>query len=233
MSKKTKKHDTEYHVTRTFRNLRVKSCPFSQKPCVILFERDVLESLREAVSEIRDEFLVFLTGARAETRARVTGVYVPAQTVSLADVASEETFDPRKYIGVAHSHHGMGAFHSATDERGVDNAPISIVMSTTEWCAKFAHRLPCGLWGVSRNVTISDSYDETQNSESERVFEAEVKLSELGDCPYSDGNPLPCGLRVKPNALIDEIRAKSKKKFEYRVPARYYVPGIGWRGKED
>jgi hypothetical protein len=230
MTKKTKKNTmSEYHVTRTFRNVRVKSCPLSQRRCVILFERDVFESLREAVSEIRDEFVVFLLGARSEAKARVTGVYVPQQTVSSADVEADEAFDPARFVGIAHSHHGMGAFHSATDERGVDNAPISIVMSKTEWCAKFAHRLPCGLWGVSRNVAITDGECESDLEVSSEA--SEVKVSELGDCPYWDGNPLPCGLRVKRSALIDEIRAKSKRKAElsYRY---HYVPGLGWRNDD-
>jgi len=54
----------------------------------------------------------------------------PHKEVSAASAEAEPFFTPEKCIGVIHSHHGMGAFHSGTDQDYVDkNFPISITVA--------------------------------------------------------------------------------------------------------
>lgn len=196
-----------------FRVERVKSCPLSQAACAIVIDDALFEQLEECVRELHDEFIVFLAGERRDRVAIIRDAYVPSQVVSPASVEAEEKFDPARFIAVAHSHHTMGAFHSVTDEGGVDNAPISIVLSAREWCAKFAHKLPCGRWGLSRNVMFLRASRSAELSEN--IIRAQTSLEvselELGDCPErGTRETLSCGLRVRTNPLLREIQRKSK-----------------------
>lgn len=196
---------------RRFRVERVKSCPLSQAACAIVIDDALFEQLEECVRELHDEFIVFLAGERRDRVAIIRDAYVPSQVVSPASVEAEEKFDPARFIAVAHSHHTMGAFHSVTDEGGVDNAPISIVLSAREWCAKFAHRLPCWRWGVSRNVMFLRASRFSADTLSENINVSEVSELELGDCPErGTRETLSCGLRVRTNPLLREIQRKSK-----------------------
>lgn len=203
--------DSPRYSSRRFRIERVKSCPLSQSRCFIVIDDALFDQLEECVSELHDEFIVFLAGERRDRVAIIRDAYVPSQLVSSASVEAEEKFDPVRFAAVAHSHHGLGAFHSLTDEEGVDNAPISIVMATRGWCAKFAHKLPCGRWGVSRNVMFLRASEFSEFS-SENASASEVSECALGDCPEraSGRETLSCGLRVRTNQLLREIKRKSK-----------------------
>lgn len=190
---------------------RIERCPYSKQACAVYFDEDVFQQLTEAVSEWQYEFVVFLKGEKDHERiAVVRDVYVPKQTVTAASATAQEYFDPRKYVGIAHSHHQMGAFHSHVDESGADNAPLSIVMSTRGWCAKFAFRLPCGRWGVSTNVTFvrGKSHQGNVDEEKQRIVSATV--TELGDCPEAGSSKTSCGISVRRNRIMEAIRQRAK-----------------------
>jgi|GEM_PF-5158743 len=210
---------------RRFRVERVKSCPLANAPCAVVFPDALFEDIVECVSEIRNEFILFLIGDRANRVAHVRDVYVPRQRVSAATVDAEEMFDPSAFIGIAHSHHDMGAFHSPTDEGGVDNAPISVVMSTRGWCAKYAHKLPCGRWGVSQNVMIvreSESRDAVARaSRDHEVPRAPLSRARMGDCPDARAGTgmtrVGCGITARTNVLLQEIRKMSREEFVFSI----------------
>jgi hypothetical protein len=104
----------------------------------------------------KDEFILFLEGTRNGRSVHITGIHVPEQHNGPSTCESIEKFDPEKWLGIMHSHVNFGAFHSCTDEKGVDNAPISLVISRKsgggdlnyEICGKVGVDLPCGSAGI-------------------------------------------------------------------------------------
>lgn len=213
-------------MRRKFQKERVKCCPLSQAECVIVIDDALFEEIKECVERLDDEFIIFLEGTREERVAFIRSAYVPPQIVTRASVTSDEPFNPSRFVAVAHSHHHMGAFHSLTDEEGVDNAPISIVIARDGWCAKFAHRLPCGRWGVSRNVKVLRGSEYTPPPPP-TLPTSEVSERSLGDCPERGEEVLTCGLRIKRNALLREIERKSKRPID-RYIERYTPNTLTW-----
>ena len=79
----------------------------------------------------RREWLGYLVGKIEEGNFFVEGLSIPPHKEAGAASAEAEPFHiPDRCIGVIHSHNGMGAFHSGTDQDYVDkNFPVSVTVS--------------------------------------------------------------------------------------------------------
>ncbi len=81
------------------------------------------------------EWLAYLVGKKSDhEKFFVEDISIPPHTESSMASAEAEPFHiPDKCIGIIHSHHRMGAFHSATDRDYVDkNFPVSITVAFGE-----------------------------------------------------------------------------------------------------
>jgi len=78
------------------------------------------------------EWLAYLTGRISEKdNIFVEDISVPPHKEASGASAEAEPFHiPENCVGFIHSHHGMGAFHSGTDQSYVDkNYPVSITVA--------------------------------------------------------------------------------------------------------
>jgi len=169
-----------------FDTRRIGECPVALATVgAVVFDNEVYDELLYAVRAYHNEFMVFLEGQRNNLIVAVKGYYVPRQEVTATSCEAKELFDPSRWVGIAHSHHDMGAFHSSIDQNGVDNAAVSVVMSAHgNWSAKLATQLPCGKLGVV-NANVSTELYETPTFV--------LAPGGRGDCPYPTP---PCGVRV-------------------------------------
>lgn len=81
------------------------------------------------------EWLAYLVGKKSDhDNFFVEDIFVPPHSEASTASAEAEPFNiPKRCIGIIHSHHGMGAFHSATDKNYVDkNFPVSVVVAFGE-----------------------------------------------------------------------------------------------------
>lgn len=98
------------------------------------------------------EWLAYLVGVMSkEGDFHVKDISVPPHKESFYTSAEAEPLHiPDKCIGVVHSHHTMGAFHSSTDQAYVDkNFPVSVTVSRNSegalsWDAVSIRATPCG-----------------------------------------------------------------------------------------
>ena len=96
------------------------------------------------------EWMAYLVGEKKENSYRVKDIAVPPHAYAGAGSAEAEPFSqPEGCVGVIHSHHGMGAFHSGTDHNHVDrNYPISVTVARKarelEWDVATFAVTPCG-----------------------------------------------------------------------------------------
>ena len=89
------------------------------------------------------EWLAYLIGAGMD----VTDMYIPKQHATTGNVSNIDSNIPdgMAIIGVIHSHHGMGAFFSGTDDDFINkNYNLSIVVSHTEMKGQVRFKIPCG-----------------------------------------------------------------------------------------
>jgi hypothetical protein len=100
------------------------------------------------------EWLAYLVGKESDhNNFFVEDILIPPHTeASYASAEAEPFHIPENCIGVIHSHHRMGAFHSGTDQSHVDrNFPISITIAfgngrddSFTFDAVSHQRTPCG-----------------------------------------------------------------------------------------
>jgi len=98
------------------------------------------------------EWLAYLTGRMSEKgNIFVEDMIVPPhKEVSGASAEAEPQHQPSNCVGIIHSHHSMGAFHSGTDQAYVDkNYPVSITVARNgvnelTYDAVSYVRTPCG-----------------------------------------------------------------------------------------
>jgi len=102
------------------------------------------------------EWLAYLTGKISEKENIFVGdiVVPPHESATGASAEAEPFHIPENCVGIIHSHHGMGAFHSGTDQSYVDkNFPVSIVVSRNKtdfvYDAVSYTQTPCG-----KNLTL-------------------------------------------------------------------------------
>lgn len=77
------------------------------------------------------EWLAYLQGSKDDEEILVTDIFVPPHAIQTSTSAEAVPFhQPANCVGIIHSHHSMGAFHSGTDAAYVDgNYPVSIVVA--------------------------------------------------------------------------------------------------------
>lgn len=77
------------------------------------------------------EWLGYLVGKVNKQSIQVQDLVIPPHRVATgASAEAEEGHWPDKCIGILHSHHTMGAFHSGVDQNHVDaNYPVSITVA--------------------------------------------------------------------------------------------------------
>ena len=98
------------------------------------------------------EWLAYLVGRKSDhENFFVEDISVPPHAEASAASAEAEPFNvPEECIGIIHSHHRMGAFHSPTDKNYVDrNFPVSITVafgegSSLTYDALSYQKTPCG-----------------------------------------------------------------------------------------
>ncbi len=97
------------------------------------------------------EWLAYLKGRISEkSNIFVEDISIPPHASASGGEAEAEPFHiPKDCVGVIHSHHGMGAFHSGTDQAYVDkNFPVSITVARSNselvYDAVSYSQTPCG-----------------------------------------------------------------------------------------
>ena len=108
------------------------NCSLTPKPDIFIepIPKDKIDILMEEYSH--QEWLGYLVGRIAETgNFFVEDIVIPPHAEASGASAEAEPFNiPENCIGIIHSHHGMGAFHSGTDRSYVDkNFPTSITVA--------------------------------------------------------------------------------------------------------
>jgi hypothetical protein len=185
----------------------------------IKFSAKLLDDIWQAVEEFPYEFIIILQLSQnnLELTRKVVGFYVPEQIVSHT---SAEMTEFTAVHAVMHSHNKMQAFHSTIDEDGVDNAVLSLVFSSPitgrETTGKLAFRLPCGEIGVTNKVSIG-----TEDKEGIMTIPQETTIYK-SKCPFANENSekLPCGIRIRRNHLLEEIKRKTKVRIEPKIDPR-------------
>jgi hypothetical protein len=107
------------------------SCSQVKEPDVYL-ERVVIDKIGLLMDAYpHQEWLGYLAGIQEEDNFLVEDLIIPPHASANGGSAEAEPFNiPVNCIGLIHSHHTMGAFHSGTDQAHVDrNYPISITVA--------------------------------------------------------------------------------------------------------
>jgi len=100
--------------------------------------RQKIEFLMEEYAH--QEWLAYLVGKQSKKENFfIEDIFIPPHAEASSTSAEAEPFHiPQKCVGVIHSHHSMGAFHSATDKEHVDqNFPISITVAKRNTALEF------------------------------------------------------------------------------------------------
>lgn len=126
-------------------------CSLVKAPIVFL-EPIARQKIQLLMNEYpHQEWLAYLRGKMSEREnIFVENISVPPHKEAFGASAEAEPFHiPKDCVGIIHSHHSMGAFHSATDQAYVDkNFPVSITVAKngdtlTYDAVSFVHT-PCG-----------------------------------------------------------------------------------------
>jgi len=112
------------------------------------------------------EWLGYLRGKAAGENYSITDVYVPEQEVSSGSVEVTGRIEFNDVVGTVHSHHGMGAFFSGTDDEFIgNNHDVMIVYGSGEYKARIRRLLKCGSY-INLDAEI-------------RIFSPEVNVDEF------------------------------------------------------
>ena len=136
----------------------VKGCPIAPEPKITM-PVEMWQSLWQLTALSNNEWIAYLIGKLEDGKALIEEVYFPEQTVTgtSCEVPTEVQAKPNT-IGAIHSHVGMGAFWSKTDEDHA-NWPIEIVLNRKgDYKALMRVKLDCSRWSrVECKLTISAS----------------------------------------------------------------------------
>lgn len=190
-----------------FNTNRVEHCPvIDANGATVYIAAELQEQLLVALYGWNQEFGALLTGTRNGRTVHVTGIEIPEQYNDRTswEMVNNLDADWDQYIGFLHSHVAMGAFHSCDDEQGVDNAPVSLVISRTkgglsdtdpiEWAGKVATVLPCGSAGILRVGSVVWGEPPAVVEPVWAIPQAGVSLQDAihTDCPHWPVQP--CGV---------------------------------------
>ena len=173
------------------------------------------------------EWLAYLKGRISEKdNIFVEDILVPPHAEASGGSAEAEPFHiPKDCVGIIHSHHGMGAFHSGTDQSYVDkNFPVSITVARGNGDLTFDAvsytQTPCG-----KGTTLKSSvkYVQPQLPFDKDTFLKESKknidkgkrvyVRTEGEYDYGVAGCMGRGFEAKPNA--------GERPY---VPVRYRLP---------
>lgn len=136
----------------------VAACGFT-KPVPIQMTQAVYAKIRQLMLAYTDmEWMGYL---QADEQGVLTELIIPEQVAGHAAVRALPHDASVKIDAVIHSHHGMGSFHSKTDDEFLKrNHPISIVVAKTPngeitFDASRKHDLPCGSVFIRDKVHVS------------------------------------------------------------------------------
>lgn len=156
--------DIVKHCSKVPDNVTVKISPLVRKKITFLMKK--FQGI---------EWLAYLIG----TDLVVSDLFIPNQTVASAsvNVDADTPLPMVPMIGVIHSHHGMGAFFSGTDDAYINgNHNISIVVSNTEMKAQVRMKTPCGaLRTLPANVAIDFNVELDEVAFEKEVDDAVTK----------------------------------------------------------
>ncbi|MGW8177268.1 MAG: Mov34/MPN/PAD-1 family protein [bacterium] len=166
------------------------------------------------------EWMAYLVGKKLDNTYRVLDIVVPPHAYVGAGMAEAEPFNiPENCIGVIHSHHSMGAFHSGTDHDHVDrNYPISITVAkqggADDWDISTYAVTPCDKAVEGKSEVM---FLKPKPLFSHKEFLAEAKFNII----KGKGSVVGSGRQGK----VEEKQVESALKGE--VPIRYLKhPGM-------
>lgn len=218
-----------------FKVPRVYSCPHTKGNGVVHITPEVIAELAGAVLE-KDEWAVLLLGERSEDGRDVVvnDLRVPPQKRSSGDVDVDDVVITPDIVGVAHSHHHMGAWMSVTDNETLNpRFAVSIVISNKEmnqylgfgYKAVGKVKLPCGSWGEMGFHIQPTEGPEVATANYEPVG------THLGDClqnkeisgdAYHVGLEAACGIREEGFRANAFGRANELYTIVHAIPVEHY-----------
>jgi proteasome lid subunit RPN8/RPN11 len=179
----------------------VKDCPVTRASVGrVRVKKWILgELLGTLLREPSQEWAVWLVGTRSENGLDVVvdGAKVPTQRRSVGNVVIPQMEIPSEVVGVLHSHHGMGAFFSGTDNQEFNTRyALSIVISSKydqnekpatwfgfRYKAEGRVLLPCGGLGVVPFVMEPlEEFEGWPRVEPKLEASEEAMKKGLGDC---------------------------------------------------
>ena len=118
----------------------------------VYFDVEAVQKIEAMMEEYpHSEWLGYLVGYETQRHNFIVDdlVIPPHKDVSTGGVEVETGHHPQNCVGVIHSHHSMGAFHSTTDDDHVDrNYPISVTVAGDSEDLGFdivsIRKTPCG-----------------------------------------------------------------------------------------
>lgn len=181
-------------------------CSLIKEPIIFIepMPRQKIELLMNKYTN--KEWLGYLVGHLSELENYfVEDLVIPPHTESFYASAEVEPFHiPDKCIGVIHSHHSMGAFHSGTDDTHVDrNFPVSITVAFGEkgsgltYDAVSHQTTQCGKETTSKGVVKYVAPTPTFDTEA-FLKEAEENVDKGKKPLYTQSHLIP---RFDPTAL--------------------------------
>lgn len=176
----------------------VKTCPYALgSKGVISIPTNIIGQLAYAVREEKNvEWAILLHGERSENglEVRIKGISVPGdQRRSTTKVKLPERVFESDVVGVLHSHHGMGARFSSTDDDELNPFfPASIVISSLisseegrllgfEYEAEGRVKLPCGTLGIVEFTVLPEGVEDWPFKWVPKMS-ADTTAVGLGDC---------------------------------------------------
>jgi len=145
------------YVARKSKGWKTKEVKEPPVTCSLCSELDIFleytprKKLKLLMEEFTDkEWMGYLVGLQYDEGICVTDLVIPPHEESNYSSAEAEPFNiPDDCVGVIHSHHKMGAFHSGTDHDHVDsNFPCSITVAVSGGKLEFSTvaviHTPCG-----------------------------------------------------------------------------------------
>jgi hypothetical protein len=152
----------------------------------------------------------------------------PHKEASTASAEIEPFHTPGNCVGVIHSHHSMGAFHSGTDDSYVDrNYPISITVAKKTQALEFDaisyNTTPCGKPMLTK---ISVKYISPKPLFDEKAFITESRANI--DKSKDHMRMVSTGLSMIPQQeFYDQLVQKKHDKPKFQMGVTHYIDKHG------
>lgn len=150
-------------------------CPHMQEKLTVHMPLDIYSKVEAMNEEMGIEWMGYFRGYRDDGDAYIEELVIPEQEVSSVKAENKEPVGDT--IGIIHSHHSMGSWHSHDDEESATQNGFSLVVDNDmEFDAKGRVELPCGGWGQVDVSVIIESQD--MPDEAEWAKEQTEKIKE-------------------------------------------------------